>query len=156
MDDYNETLLKICEYWNAELMFENDRGDVKRFFTVKQKLHLLADEPDLEWEVGLKSGVRRGKGMNMNEKRKAKGVIYLRDWLLEKRGKDIFGGDKLNLHYIYDVGLLEELLKWNVKGNFDRVSAMLIGMFDAKETFNKEIKLPQKVNKNSFFNRPLF
>ena len=156
MDDYNETLLKICEYWNAELMFENDRGDVKRFFTVKQNLHLLADEPDLEWEVGLKSGVRRGKGMNMNEKRKAKGVIYLRDWLLEKRGKDVFGGDKLNLHYIYDVGLLEELLKWNVKGNFDRVSAMLIGMFDAKETFNKEIKLPQKVNKNSFFNRPLF
>ena len=156
MDDYNENLLKICEYWNAELMFENDRGDVKRYFSVNKKLHLLANEPDLEWEAELRGKTNRGKGMNMTEKRKAKGAIYLRDWLLEKRGKDVFGNEKLNLHYIYDASLLNELLKWNNKGNFDRVSSLLVGMFDAKECFNREIKVPQTINKNSFFNRPLF
>lgn len=156
MDDYNEMLMKMAEYWNGEIMFENDRGDVKGFFARKRKLHLLADEPDLEWEKELKGKTNRGKGMNMTIKRKEKGAIYLRDWLLEPRSKDAFGNAKLNLHYIYDPALLRELLKWNLKGNFDRVSALLVGMYDMKECFDKEIKAPIIRDGNDFFNRPLF
>lgn len=155
-DEYNEQLLKIVEYWNAELMFENDRGDVKKFFAQKRKSHLLADEPDLEWEASLKGKTNRGKGMNMNDKRKGKAAIYLRDWLNMPVSVDSYGNQKLNLHYIYDAGLLEELLKWNLKGNFDRVSSLFVGMFDMHECFNKEIKVPVKHNPNDFFNRSLF
>lgn len=156
MDDYNEHLLRIAEYWNAEIMFENDRGDVKGFAARKRKLHLLADEPDLDWEKELKGKTNRGKGMNMTIKRKEKGAIYLRDWLLEPRNKDAFGNTRMNLHYIYDPALLRELLKWNLKGNFDRVSALLVGMYDMKECFDKEIKIPTVRDKTDFFNRPLF
>ncbi len=156
MDDYNEMLMRIAEYWNAEIMFENDRGDVKGFATRKRKAHLLADEPDLEWEKELKGKTNRGKGMNMTVKRKEKGAVYLRDWLLEPRSKDKDGNVKLNLHYIYDPALLRELLKWNLKGNFDRVSALLVGMYDVKECFDKEIKTPPVSDKQSFFDRPLF
>lgn len=156
MDDYNENLLKIAEYWNAEIMFENDRGDLKGYATRRKKLHLLADEPDLEWVKELQGKTRREKGMNMTIKRKEKGAIYLRDWLLEPRGRDKNGNVKLNLHYIYDPALLRELLKWNLKGNFDRVSTLLIGMYDMKECFNKEIKMPPVRNPNDFFNRQLF
>lgn len=156
IEAYNDNLETICEYWNAELMFENDRGDVKGHFTRKKKAHLLADEPDLEWVKELKGKTVRDKGMNMTEKRKAMGAIYLRDWLMEVRGKDAHGNPKLNLHYIYDPALLRELLKWNNKGNFDRCSSLLIGMYDMKECFNKEILTPKKHNANDFFNRPLF
>lgn len=156
MDDYNDNLLKLVEYFNGELMFENDRGDVKGFFARHKKLHLLANEPDLEWEATLKGKTGRGKGMHMTDNRKSTGAILLRDWLLTPVGKDIYGNTKLVLHYIYDAGLLRELLKWNLKGNFDRVSALLVGMFDMKETFDKEIKQPKPVNKSSFFNRKLF
>lgn len=155
-DAYNENLMKVVEYWNAELMFENDRGDVKKFFAQKRKLHLLADEPDLEWEASLKGKTNRGKGMNMNDKRKGKAAIYLRDWLLTPVSVDSYGNQKLNLHYIYDAALLEELLKWNIKGNFDRVSSLFVGMFDMHECFNKEIVTPKKHNPDDFFNRPLF
>lgn len=156
MDDYNDNLLKAVEFCGGELMFENDRGDVKGFFAKHKKSHLLANEPDLEWDAALKGKTGRGKGMHMTDARKGTAAILLRDWLLTPRGKDIYGNVKLNLHYIYDVGLLKELLKWNLKGNFDRVSALLVGMFDMKECFDKEIKAPQPVNKNSFFNRKLF
>ena len=156
VDMYNENLLKLTEYWNAEVMFENDRGDVKGFFGRKKKSHLLADEPDLEWEASLKGKSKRGKGISMNEKRKAKAAIYLRDWLLTPVSTDDFGNVKLNLHYIYDPALLQELLKWNLKGNFDRVSSMLVGMFDMYECMDREIKMPIKHDANDFFNRPLF
>ena len=156
MDAYNEVLLKIAEYWNAEIMFENDRGDVKQYAANKRKLHLLANEPDVEWEAELKGKVNRGKGINMTTDRKAKGAIYLRDWLVTPRGLDRFGNPRMNLHYIYDPALCSELRKWNNKGNFDRVSALIVGMFDAKEQFHKEIEIPQVANSNDFFNRPLF
>lgn len=156
MDDYNENLMKLAEYWNGQIMFENDRGDVKGYFAKHRKLHFLADEPDLEWQVELKGKTNRHKGMNMTEKRKAQAAIYLRDWLMESRGKDAYGNEKLNLHYIYDPAFLRELLKWNTKGNFDRVSSALIGMFDIKECFHKEIKVPRVAQTDNFFNRSLF
>lgn len=156
MDEYNENLLKLVEYWGAELMFENDRGDVKGFFARNMKSHLLVDEPNLEWEVQLRGKTGRGKGMHMTPNRKGTGAIYLRDWLMEKRGEDTFGNTRYNLHYIYDPALLRELLKWNIKGNFDRVSALLVGMYDMKECFNKEINVPKKEDTNNFFSRKLF
>lgn len=156
MEDYNENLLKIAEYWNAQVMFENDRGDVKGFFARRRRLDLLADEPELEFVAHLRGKVNRGKGINMTTPRKAQAAIYLRDWLRQLRARDIFGNERINLHYIYDAALLSELLKWNDKGNFDRVSACLVGMFDIKECFNMQIKEPQKQTKDSFFNRSLF
>lgn len=156
MDDYNESLLRLAEYWNAEVMFESNRGDVKGYFARNRMLHLLADEPDLEWEKELKKNRTKSKGMVMNDARKGKGAIYLRDWLTQKRGISEIGNDKCNLDYIYDSGLLKELLKWNLKGNFDRVSTLIVGMYDMHECFNKEIKTETVVNKESFFNRRLF
>lgn len=156
MDEYNENLLKLAEYWNAEVMFESNRGDVKGYFARKGKLDLLADEPDLEWESSIKKTRTKSKGMVMNDARKGKGAIYLRDWLTQTRGTSETGGDKTNLDYIYDAGLLKELLKWNLKGNFDRVSSLIVGMYDMHECFNKEIKESKPNDKNDFFNKKLF
>lgn len=156
VNEYNSELEKVCEYVNGEIMFENERGDVKGHFARARKLHLLVDEPDLEWEASLKGKTGRGKGMHVNDKRKGMGALYLRDWLLERRGIDINGNEKLNLHYIFDPALLRELLKWNPKGNFDRVSSLLVGMYDMKECQNRPIEKPKKPNPNSIFNRPLF
>ena len=151
IDEYNENLLRLAEYWNAQIMFENDRGDVKGYFARARKSHLLVDEPDLEWVAHLKGKTGRGKGMNMTTDRKADAAIFLRDWLLTPRGKDSNGVERINLHYIYDAAFLSELLKWNLNGNFDRVSAALVGMFDIKETFATKIKSAPAAAKKSFF-----
>ncbi len=157
MNAYNEQLYKIAKYYNAEIMFENDRGDVKPFFQKKKAYDMLADEPEIVWKKQLASKTGRNKGMHMTTQRIATGALYLRDWLLEKRGIDSSNGqDILNLHYIYDTGLLNELLKWNAKGNFDRVSAMLVGMYDMKEVFFKDIEEVTEADPENFFNRSLF
>jgi hypothetical protein len=156
-DDYNDQAYLLCKRYNAKLMFENDRGDTKRYFKNKRALHLLAEEPDMLFakEVSKKTG--RGYGMHMTDVRKSKAAIYLRDWLMTLLSK---GEDDQNnrtiLSYIFDEGLLKELLKWKMKGNFDRVSALLVGMYHIKEQEHKEIKPTKAYKRNSLFNRKLF
>ena len=88
--------------------------------------------------------------------RKNQAEIYLRDWLRTPRGTQEDGDRKLNLHYIYDIALIDELIKYNTKGNFDRVSALLVGMFHMKDLYNKEIEAEYEESDNSFFNRRFF
>ena len=78
--------------------------------------------------------------MHMTEQRKRQGELYIRDWLNTVRSKDESGKQLLNLHKIYDPALLTELMKFNHKGNFDRVMALMIGMYHTRELYNKEVK----------------
>ena len=50
------------------------------------------------------------------------------------------GKQILNLHKIYDPALLTELIKFNHVGNFDRVMALMIGMYHTRELYNAEVK----------------
>ena len=84
--------------------------------------------------------VKRQYGMHMTEQRKRQGEIYIRDWLISPRGTDENGENLLNLHKIYDPALIQELIKFNHKGNFDRVMAFMIGMYHTRELYNAEIK----------------
>jgi len=82
-------------------------------------------------------------------------VSYLRDWLLAPRDKDINGVFELNLHKIYSVPLLEEIIKFDYEGNFDRVSALLVAMLYKKELLLKP-PVSEKIKSiydDEFFNR---
>ena len=95
----------------------------------------MLDKKDLRSKT-----VKRQYGMHMTEQRKRQGEIYIRDWLISPRGTDENGEKLLNLHKIYDPALLQELTKFNHKGNFDRVMALMIGMFHTRELYNAEVK----------------
>lgn len=159
-DEYNKNLFELAELYNARIGFENDRGDVISFAKRFRKLDWLEEEFELGYNSSLpKSQVRRLYGMHMTDARKRQGEIYLRDWLLQERSTDIDGNKLLNLHTIYDVALLDELRTYNPKkGNFDRVSAMLIGMYYFKEIEFKQlhVMVEQAFSDDSFFNRSLF
>jgi hypothetical protein len=148
-------------YYNGKILYENDRGDVFTHAQQKGLLHLLKDEPEFQFQKELsKGGQGRKKGISIaaNMNRKANGLIYLKDWLIQKRNIGIDGKSLLNLHYIYDVGLLRELLKFNGKGNFDRISAMIVGMYDVKETIFKQIVPTSTTNDDAdtnYFNSAL-
>jgi len=77
--------------------------------------------------------------MHMTEQRKRQGELYIRDWLITPRHTDEKGNTTLNLHRIYDPALLQELIKFNQKGNFDRVMAFMVGMYHTRELYNKEV-----------------
>lgn len=99
----------------------------------------------------------RTYGMSMGSKeRKGQAEIYLRDWLKTPRGKSEEGDAKLNLHYIYDLALIDELIKYNKRGNFDRVSAIMVGMFHLKDLHSREVRIVEETTTNDFFSRSFF
>lgn len=157
---FNDIMFMVAEYYNAIIQFENDRGDVYSYARTHKKLHMLADEPDVLWKKALQTKkTGRKKGITINTPRKLDGVVYLKDWLLESRGTDEFGNKLLNLHYIYDEALIKELLRFNLnKGNYDRVSALIVMMYDMREQVFIKVNPPvqKNVNSTNIFDRELF
>ena len=139
-DEYNRNLFMLAEYYNAKIGFENDRGELIAYAKRYRKLHKLQEEFEMLDKKELKSRtVRRQYGMHMTEQRKRQGELYIRDWLITPRHTDEDGKTTLNLHRIYDPALLQELIKFNHKGNFDRVMAFMVGMYHTRELYNKEV-----------------
>jgi hypothetical protein len=129
LDATNWILLKMAKYYNAKVTHENDRnGAAIRNFFIQQKEvgRLLRPPADIvEKHVTHSTTNLRKSGHSMgNVKLKELGEIYLKRWLLERRGLNPSNGlEELNLDKINDRGLLEELISYNRDGNFDRCVA---------------------------------
>lgn len=97
--------------------------------------------------------------LNMSKDLKKQALQDLADWLLTERSIKIEGEETqyiLNLHLIYDPGLLEELIKFRQDGNFDRISALLLLMVIRREIERQEIRAVEARDNNSIYDRPLF
>ena len=139
-DEYNRNLFMLAEHYNAKIGFENDRGELIAYAKRYRKLHKLQEEFEMLDKKELRSrNVKRQYGMHMTEQRKRQGELYIRDWLITPRHTDEDGNVTLNLHKIYDAGLLQELIKFNHKGNFDRVMSFMVGMYHTRELYNREV-----------------
>ena len=140
-DDYNRNLFMLADYYGCKIGFENDRGEVIAYAKRFRKMHKLQEEFEMLDKKELRSkNVKRQYGMHMTEARKRQGEIYIRDWLNTVRSTEQSGKKLLNLHKIYDPALLTELIKFNHKGNFDRVMSLMIGMYHTRELYNAEVK----------------
>jgi hypothetical protein len=138
-DDVNRIAALLAELYNAEVMHENEVTHVKNYFQKAKKLHLLARQPDQVIKANVdNSKAARTYGIHMVEKLKDAGEKYIKQWLLEERDFDENGNAILNLNTIYDPALLDELVLYNRKGNFDRVMAFMMVMFQCEEDGEKE------------------
>jgi len=157
-DDYNRNLFMLADYYGCKIGFENDRGEVIAYAKRHRKLHRLQEEFEMLDKKELRSKtVKRQFGMHMTEARKRQGEIYIRDWLNSPRHKAEDGKQTLNLHKIYDPAFLMELIKFNHKGNFDRVMAFMIGMFHTRELYNAEVQdVLEDRSHDDWFDRNLF
>jgi hypothetical protein len=80
-------------------------------------------------------------GAGKLDERKLTGDEYIKDWLETRRTVDADGNVKLNLHTIFDIGLLKELEEYNPEqGNFDRVAAFRIQRYHARELVYKRLE----------------
>lgn len=150
-DDYNRNLEMLSELYAAEIGFENEVTEVRSYFTKRKKLHLLAVQPDAIISATIKhSKVARVYGIHMNEKLKDAGEKYLKQWLLTEKNIDEEDKLILNLNTIYDMGLLEELIQYNRKGNFDRISALIVLMMFIENDGENKIH-GQKLEENEKF-----
>jgi hypothetical protein len=159
-DEYNFNLFLLARRWNAKIGFENDRGgEVIGYAKKTKQIHLLAPEFELAWDdkiatknpSSFKYGMRIGSGKTNTKL--LTGNRYIEDWLFEPRGETQDGKVKYNFHYIYDIGLLDELRFYNGKGNYDRMSALRIGMFYMQELAYNQIKPEIRKKKHNSFGR---
>lgn len=148
-DDVNKVAELFAELYNAEIMYENEVTHVKGYFEKRRKLHLLAAQPDAVISTNINnSTVARVYGIHMVEKLKDAGEKYIKKWLLEIADYDEFGNPITNIDLINDPGLLEELILYNRKGNFDRVMALMMLMFQIEEDDLDHEHDPEKTNQN--------
>lgn len=159
-EEYNRNLFLLLEYYNAKLAFENDRGNIMEYAKNKKKLEYLLEKPDIiENKTRRKRSLTtRNYGISMSSKSlKNQCEVYIRDWLLEQYGKNPEGKTKRILHTILDPALIQELTKYNNDGNFDRVSALMVGMVYLKQLEKSKVVAKNRSMANSdFFNRQLF
>ena len=155
---FNAILFQCSDYCNANILFENDRGDVYNYAKTHGYLHRLVDEPNVFIKKETTTSVAPNKGISMNDEgKKRDGVVYLRDWHMAKRGVNQYGQPLFNINAFYCDRGLKEMLKFNLKGNFDAISTLIIGQFDIKGLFYTEIEKPvANTENNSIFDRDWF
>ncbi len=158
-DTYNRNLFLLAEYYNAKIAFENNRGNVMEYAKNNNLLHRLYEKPNIQ-ENRHRSRPRttRTYGLTMSSKSmKNQAEVYIRDWLLEEYAKSAEGKRTLVLNKILDPALLKELANYNEDGNFDRVSALMVGMYYLRQLQNQKVRKQDPVEEHSdFFNRELF
>lgn len=147
---YNRNLELLSEYFGgAEIMFENDRGEVLSYFKRRGKMHLLANQPDnVISKVIQNSTVSRIKGCHMNERMKDAGEKFILRWLWTERGTGEGGNKIYNMDLIPSPGLIEELILYYRGGNFDRVMSFMQIMFCIEETYEEEVGKEPYINPN--------
>jgi hypothetical protein len=78
------------------------------------------------------------------------------------RATDFDGNEIKNLHTIYDIGLLDELIKYIEGKNYDRVASMRLTMYHFREIMyndaydDEDDQDPRYKNVESYFNRPKY
>ena len=127
--EYYRKLLLGLKFYACQTMYENNIQGLKEHCQVTNQLNLLADEPMLiKSKVWYKGGGTSIKGYHTT----GEGNAWLREavatWLDEETvtGHDEYGNPVKGSRYytIKSPALLDELEMWNVKGNFDRISAL--------------------------------
>lgn len=157
----------FAELYNTQIMYENEVPDVKSYFQRRRLLHLLALQPDRVIGKNVKSSkVNRVFGCHMNMQLKDAGERYIKQWLLEVQDFDEDSKVVTAIDHLYSIRLIEELLNYNKKGNFDHVSSLIMCMFQVQEEEigkeysekkeNKSAKKLLEMRRNMFKNNSNF
>lgn len=150
----NTTYLALM--YNTKIQCEIAGGGQGLFdyLRTKKMIHLACYEPSLftTKELGVNEK-NRNFFMNLSTDEKRNGIMYVADWLREIVGISEEGLPIRVIDTINDVGLLREIIKYdpNPKKNFDRISALIVAMYQMKEELVNEAEETEV--DNEFYNR---
>ena len=152
-EEYYENVRKLLVFYNARLLFENERKGIYPYFTNKHCAYLLADQPDkIISEVFKDSKVQRRKGCHMTKQIRAYGEGLILEWLLEE-----YEPGHPNVERVYSEPLIEELIENDGVKNVDRVIALCMVMIYREELYQVKVSKSQEQNKQvELFELPLF
>jgi len=153
-DDFYENCRKLCIYYNARCLYENQLKGLKTYFEMKNSLHYLFEQPGIIKDIVKDSRVQRGYGIHMNRgSNGANGIkdqceIYLKQWLYSEN-TDINGNKFLNFHTIKSIPLLKELIAYDREINTDRVIAFMLCILQTKELHRIHVEELSNIRDNN-------
>lgn len=152
-EEYYENVRKLLTFYNARLLFENERKGIYPYFTNKHCDYLLADQPDkIISEVFKDSKVQRRKGCHMTKQIRAYGEGLILEWLLDE-----YEPGHPNVERVYSEPLIEELIQNDGVRNVDRVIALCMVMIYREELYQIKVSSAKEQNKQvELFEMPLF
>ena len=167
-DDLNEIARKLCLFYNAKLLYENNKKNTFAYFSRLNCVHLLADTPEYLKQQQLVKTVGYGnsaKGVNATAPIKNEGFKLIRDWLLKpvtmiahQDGEDM-EITVPNLKFVRNRALLKELILFNPDINVDRVMSLVQLMLFREEKmvlYGGKPRERQEMPKNYLGNDPFF
>jgi len=141
----------FADLYNSQIMHENMDKGTRTYFRRIKRLNLLASQPDAVINNNVKnSRVARVYGSHMNKELKRAGERYIKEWLLGTNNYDEYGNPIKNYELIPSTRLLEELIAYESKGNYDLVSALIMALFMVQEQ-----TLPTRASRDDYVNRRL-
>ena len=156
-----EIALRTLKFYNAEANYESNLKGLFSYFDKHNALYLLCDVPqilkDMDFVKSTNLYGNKSKGTHANKQINSWGRLLQADWQVSKA----YGDDddnRLNLHRLRSLGYIEECIKWNSDGNFDRVSAGIM-LFILREDRAKRIESIKKydgVKRKSLASDPFF
>ena len=130
-EEYYENVRKLLTFYNARLLFENERKGIYPYFVNKHCDYLLADQPDkVISEIFKDSKVSRRKGCHMTKSIRAYGEGLILEWLLDE-----YEPGHPNIERIYSEPLIEELIENDGVKNVDRLIALCMVMIYREELY---------------------
>lgn len=148
MKDNDKVLLLACYRWNCGALPETNRGEtVSNFKLWKEQGRLLLDPTAYDG-----SNVQLAKinsyGMVVGDgDTKLNGLTYIKNFINEVIGKSINDEIITRLQDIYSLPLCLEFQKFVSGGNFDRISTMILAMYEfRKDEFVKRANLHKTTN----------
>ena len=132
VDDIHDIAVQLSLYYNAKILPETNLPDFVRYCKRRGVYRLLQIRPTdaVSSLIGGKRTAKYDVGMRMMKSENLQGEQLIRQWLLEERGVCEETGKKiLNLHHLYDLKLLDELINYERTNNTDAISAFKLLMF---------------------------
>ena len=118
--------LRTLQFYDAEANYESNLKGLFSYFDRKNALRYLCDVPqilkDMDFVKATNLYGNKAKGSHANAQINSWGRLLQADWMISKAHGDDEDA-RLNLHRLRSLGYIEECIKWNSDGNFDRVSA---------------------------------
>jgi len=149
--DFYEMVRRLVVYYNANLLYENEKRGLEWYFEEKKCLFLMKDQPQIIDKIIKHSTVRRPKGIHMVPAIKEQAEIWAKDWLLEEDGEGNY-----NLTKIYDTFLLKQLISYDDERNFDSVISFLLAILMKREMYLVKVQEKTTEPLDNFFTKQIF
>jgi hypothetical protein len=118
MREFNKLALMLCEYYDAQIMYEHVNGGFKDFFEAENKYHLLIPTPSLTKEISPNSKAGNTTGLRATPGIQKHALNLVLDYLNEE-----LPNGQLGVTRIMDVLLIDEMLAYDGVKNTDRYIA---------------------------------